>query len=136
MIKHIISFEWKQFFRSSYWQKSIAINVLMVFLALFLILMFLGLGFGLYPLLKKEFPDSDPLLLVNGFLFYWFLADLFLRFFMQKLPVMDVKPLLVLPVKRSKISHYILVKSMSSFFNILPFFAAIPFAGLLLNNSY
>ncbi len=136
MIKHIISFEWKQFFRSSHWQKSIAINVLMVFLALFLIAMFLGIGFGLYPLLKKEFPDSDPLLLVNGFLFYWFLSDLFLRFFMQKLPVMDVKPLLILPLGKSKILHYILVKSMTSFFNMLPFFTVLPFAGLLLNNGY
>jgi hypothetical protein len=136
MIKHIIRFEWKEFFRSSYWQKSIALNVLMIFMALFLILTFLGIGFGLYPILQKEFPDSDPLKLVNGFLFYWFLTDLFVRFFLQKLPVIHVKPLLILPLKKGKIVHYVLVKSMTSFFNFLPFFAIIPFAGFLLNNAY
>ena len=136
MIKHIIRFEWKEFFRSSYWQKSIALNALMVFMALFLMLTFLGVGFGLYPLLQTEFPDSDPLVLVNGFLFYWFLADLFMRFFLQKLPVMHEKPQLVLPLRKRKSVHYILVKSTLSFFNFLPFFAILPFAGFLLNNDY
>jgi hypothetical protein len=136
MIKHFINFEWKQFFRSSYWQKSIAINILLVFLALYFILVFLALGFGMYPILKKQFPDSDPLLMVNGFLFYWFLADLSIRFFLQKLPVMDTKPLLVLPIKRSSILHYVLSKSAISFFNFLPIFAIIPFGVVLISEEY
>ncbi|WP_299527902.1 DUF5687 family protein [uncultured Lutibacter sp.] len=136
MIKHFMNFEWKQFFRSSYWQKSIAINILMVFFALYFILVFLALGFGLYPILKKQFPDSDPLIMVNGFLFYWFLGDLVMRFFLQKLPVMNIKPLLILPIKRSKIVHYVLGKSMISFFNFLPLFAVIPFGTILISEDY
>lgn len=136
MISHFLSLEWKQFIRSSYWQKSIALNILMVFLALYFILMFLGLGFGLYPILKEQYPDSDPLLIVNSFLFYWFLGDLMLRFFLQKLPVMHVKPLLTLPIKKSKILHYILGKSITSFFNFLPLFAIIPFGIVLLIKDY
>ncbi len=136
MISHFINLEWKQFFRSSYWQKSIALNILMVFLALYFILIFLGLGFGLYPILKEKFPDKDPLLLVNSFLFYWFLGDLMLRFFLQKLPVMNIKPLLTLPIKRNKIIHYVLGKSAISFFNFLPLFAIIPFSIILILNDY
>ncbi len=136
MITHFINLEWKQFFRSSYWQKSVALNILMVFLALYFILMFLGLGFGLYPILKEQFPDSDPLVIVNGFLFFWFLADLMLRFFLQKLPVMNIKPLLTLPIKKNKIIHYILGKSIVSFFNFLPLFAVIPFSIILFINNY
>jgi uncharacterized protein DUF5687 len=136
MIKHFINFEWKQFFRSSYWQKSIALNILMVFFALYFMLVFLALGFGMYPILKKQFPDSDPLIIVNGFLFYWFLADLSIRFFLQKLPVMDIKPLLVLPIKRSSILHYVLSKSAISFFNFLPLFAIIPFGIVLISEEY
>lgn len=136
MISHFINLEWKQFFRSSYWQKSVAINVLMVFLALYFILIFLGLGFGLYSILKKQFPESDPLVIVNGFLFYWFLGDLMLRFFLQKLPVMNIKPLLTLPIKKNKIIHYVLGKSVISFFNFLPLFAIIPFSIILIANDY
>jgi len=136
MIKHFLNFEWKQFFRSSYWQKSIALNILMAFLALYFILMFLALGIGLYPILKKQFPESDPLIVLNGFLFYWFLADLMMRFFLQKLPVMDIKPFLILPLKRSKIVNYVLGKSVISFFNFLPLFAIIPFGTILIYEDY
>ncbi|MCK5638078.1 MAG: hypothetical protein KAH67_05160 [Flavobacteriaceae bacterium] len=136
MISHFINLEWKQFFRSSYWQKSVALNTLMVFLALYFILMFLGLGFALYPMLKEKFPESDPLIIVNSFLFYWFLGDLMLRFFLQKLPVMSIKPLLTLPIKSNKIVHYVLNKSVVSFFNFLPLFAIIPFSIILLSNGY
>lgn len=136
MIKHFINFEWKQFFRSSYWQKSIAINILMVFLALYFILVFLLLGIALYPILKKQFPDSDPLIILNGFIFYWFLADLMMRFFLQKLPVMNIKPMLILPIKRNRILHYVLGKSSLSFFNFLPLFAVIPFGIILIFEDY
>ncbi len=136
MISHFLSLEWKQFFRSSYWQKSIALNILMVFIALYFILMFLGLGFGLYPILKEQFPNADPFLMVNSFLFYWFLGDLMLRFFLQKLPVMQIKPLLTLSIKRRNILHYILGKSVISFFNFLPLFTVIPFGIILLTKDY
>ena len=136
MIKRFINFEWKQFFRSSYWQKSIALNVLMVFLALYFILTFLVLGISIFPILKKEFPESDPFVIVNGFLFYWFLADLVMRFFLQKLPVMNIKPLLILPLKKGSILNYVLGKSALSFFNFLPLFAIIPFGTVLIFEDY
>ena len=136
MIKHFINFEWKQFFRSSYWQKSIALNILMAFLAVYFMLVFLALGISIYPLLKKQFPESDPLLMVNSFLFYWFLGDLLMRFFLQKLPVMNIKPLLILPLKRSKILNYVLGRSALSFFNFLPLFAIIPFGVILIFEDY
>ncbi len=136
MIKHFINLEWKQYFRSSYWQKNVAMNILLVFFALYFIVIFLALGFGLLPILKKMFPDQDPFAIVNGFLFYWFIGDLMLRFFLQKLPVMSVKPLLTLPIKRSTVVHYVLGKSALSFFNFLPLFAVIPFSIMLIGDGY
>ncbi|HLV14655.1 MAG TPA: DUF5687 family protein [Xanthomarina sp.] len=135
-IKHFINLEWKQYFRSAYWQKSIAINILLVFVALYFVVSFLILGIALYPILKEQFPDKDPLVIVNSYLFYWFLTDLVMRFFFQKLPVMSVKPLLILPVKRSKVVHYVLGKSVLSFFNFLPLFAVVPFGVMLVINGY
>jgi hypothetical protein len=136
MIIHFLNFEWKQFFRSSYWQKSIALNILLGFVALYFILVFLALGIGLYPILRKLFPESDPLIILNGFLFYWFLADLMMRFFLQKLPVMNIKPFLILAIKRNRIVNYVLGKSVFSFFNFLPLFAVIPFGIILIFEGY
>ena len=69
-------------------------------------------------------------------MFYWILADLLMRFFLQKLPVMSVKPLLTLPIKKNKMVHYVLGKSALSFFNFLPLFAIIPFGFMLVANDY
>ncbi|MGI9532301.1 DUF5687 family protein [Lutimonas sp.] len=136
MVSDFIRLEWKQFIRSSYWQKSVVLNIFLVFIALYFILVFLGLGIALYPILKEKMPDTDPFDTVNKFLFFWFLADLLIRFFFQKLPVMTVKPLLTLPVKKNKIVHYVLGKSVFSFFNFLPLFTVIPLGFTLLYNGY
>ncbi len=136
MIKHFLNLEWKQYFRSQYWQRGIALKILMGFFALYFTVMFLAMGFGIFYILKKQFPDSDPFVTVTGFLFYWMLGDLVMRFFLQKLPVMTVKPLLTLPIKRSQVVNYVLGKSATSFFNILPLFAIIPFGAVLLNEGY
>jgi len=136
MIKHFINLEWKSLFRSASFGKSVALKIFMAFLALYFIVSFLALGLALFPILKKTFPDQNPFVIVNGFMFYWILADLLMRFFLQKLPVMSVKPLLTLPIKKSKMVHYVLGKSAVSFFNFLPLFAIIPFGVMLLVNDY
>ena len=135
-LKHFLNLQWKQYFRSSYWQKSIALNILLVFVALYFVITFLALGITLYPILKETFPEQNPLNIVNKYLFYWILADVLMRFFFQKLPVMTVKPLLTLPVKRSKIVHYVLGKSALSFFNFLPLFWIVPFGVMLIIHDY
>ena len=127
MIKHFLSLEWKSFMRSASFGKGLAIKILMAFLALYFIAIFLSMGIILYPGLKKAFPEQDPLAIVNNFLFFWIIGDLVFRFFFQKLPVMSVKPLLTLPVKRSKIVNFVLGKSTTSFFNYVSVFAIIPF---------
>lgn len=136
MISKFLSLEWKSFIRSASFGKSLAIKIVMGFFALYFILVFLALGFGLYPILQKTFPDQDPFIVVNGFIFFWFLGDLLLRFFLQKLPVMSVKPLLTIPIKRSSIVHFVLGKSAVSFFNFLPLFAIIPFSIILITKDY
>jgi hypothetical protein len=136
MISHFLKLEWRQYFRSANWQKSIFLNILLVFFALYFAASFLVIGIGGYFILKKEFPDQDPLVLVNSFLLYAIVADLIFRYLMQKLPVMNIKPLLILPIKKSKIVHFILVKSSFSFFNIMSLFFYIPFSVVLIKEGY
>ncbi|GAL89139.1 DUF5687 family protein [Jejuia pallidilutea] len=136
MIKHFLNLEWKAFFRSASFGKSLGVKLLMGFFAIYFMVVFLGIGIMLYPGLKKLYPEQDPLIIVNNFLFFWILGDLLFRFFFQKLPVMSVKPLLTLPIGRNKIVNYVLGKSALSFFNFLPLFAIVPFSIMLLVNDY
>lgn len=136
MISRFISLEWKSFFRSMFWQKGILINILMGFFALYFIAMFLGIGIGGYYILKKEFPEQDPLKIVNAILLIVFIGDLIFRYLMQKLPVMNIKPMLHLPIKKKKLVNYILTKSAFSFFNVMTMFFFIPFAIVLIKEGY
>jgi hypothetical protein len=136
MISHFLKLEWKQYFRSSYWQKGIALKIIMGLFVLYFVAVFLAVGIGGYYILKKQFPDSDPLQFVNSYLLYAVLGDLIFRYLMQKLPVMSIKPLLTLSINKSKLVHYVLGKSSVSFFNILGLFFYIPFAVVLIINGY
>lgn len=131
-----LSFEWKQFKRSSSFQKGIGIKIVLLLAALYFIAAFTGLGLVAYYLIQKSFPQLDPIVVVNNYLIFWFLLDLTYRFFLQQLPVMNIKPFMVVPVKRSTIIHYLLVKTSWSFFNWLPLFFFIPFAIILLVEAY
>ena len=127
MFKRFLWLEWKSFFRSASVGKSIGLKVLLIFLALYFSVAFLALGIGLYPLLQETFPDQDPLQMVNRFVLLWLVFELGFRFMLQTLPVLDIKPLLNLPIPRRKAVNFVLLKSMYSFFNFLPLFIIIPF---------
>lgn len=136
MFKRFISLQWKSFFRSSNFGKSLALKLLMGFFAIYMTVSFAGLGVALFFILKKTYPDVDPMLVVSGYMLYWVLIELFFRYFMQKLPVMDVKPMLINPIKKSSITHYILAKSGFSGYNFMALFIAVPFAVVLLAQGY
>ncbi|MAD97459.1 MAG: hypothetical protein CMB99_09060 [Flavobacteriaceae bacterium] len=136
MNSHFLRLEWKQYFRSSYWQTGIALKVIMVFFALYFLVSFLALGIGSFFLIRKLYPDSDPLQVVNTYLVFAFLGDLVFRYLMQKIPIMNIKPLLILDIKKKSIVHFILTKSAFSFFNVMPLFFYIPFAIVLVGQGY
>lgn len=93
-------------------------------------------GGGMYFILKKIFPDQSPMWTISQYFVYWVLIELLLRYFMQKLPVMDIKPFLTTPVKKSAIAHYILGRSGVSIYNLLSLFFFVPFAIVLLFHGY
>ena len=136
MIKRFLNLEWKSFFRSASFGKSIGIKIFMGLLALYFMSMFLFVGFFMDKILKKVYPDLDALVAFNGLIFFWILGDLVVRFFFQKLPVMSVKPLLTLPIKRKSIVNYVLGKSVFAFINFLPLFAIVPFSIKLIYEGY
>ena len=136
MIKKFISLEWKQFFRASYFQKGLAIKILLILGALYFGGMALFMGVGLFFILKKALPEVDPIVSVNNFIVYWFLFEMLIRYFLQQLPVMNVKPLMTIPIKRNTVIHYLLGKTVLSFFNFLSLFLFLPFSIVLLVKGY
>lgn len=135
MLKHFIRLQWKSFFRSASFSTNLVIKLLMGFFALYLMASFAVMGGGIYFIIEKEF-GLDPLETVNRFLFYYLAMDLLLRYMLQKMPVVNIKPMLYLPFKKGKIVHFSLWKTILSFFNLIHAFFFIPFAIVLIIKGY
>lgn len=133
-IKHFLSLEWKSFSRSASFGTNLAIKILMAIVALLYSFALLTMGIGLYYGLKEN--NLDPLVQVNTFLIYYFLFDLGIRFLWQKIPVMNIRPLLILPIKKSTIVHFSLGKTALSYFNLKHGFFFLPFSVVLYLENY
>lgn len=127
MKTQLLKHAWLEFKRSPTLSRNIFQTILLGFFALYFILTMLGLAFALRPILEEDMPNQDLFFVMGGVIGYYFLVDLLMRFFLQKFPSLAVKPYLALPFKKSSLSHYILFRSLGSFFNSLPLFFLIPF---------
>ena len=136
MISHFIRLEWKQFIRSASFKSKIIVQILRIFLVLYFSAIAIFLGVSMFFGIKKGFPNSDPVSLVNNFLVFWILVDLIIRFFLQQLPFVNIKPFMLLPVTKKKMANYLLGKSAISIFNFIPLFVFIPFSIVLLAKDY
>lgn len=117
---------WREITRSAYWSKSIAATIGIGFLVLYFSANFLVLGFLIPEILAKQFPDADPVSKFNGFILVYFAFDLIMRQLLQKLPTVSFKPLLLQNIRRKQIVNYLMLRSVFSFFNVLPFLLLIP----------
>ncbi|MRX39316.1 hypothetical protein GJU43_08525 [Flavobacterium sp. LC2016-23] len=134
MIKKFIYLEWKAFTRSASFGTNLAMKILIGFLMIYFSIIFIGMGVGAFYILKKM--NLEPLLTVNKFLIYYFLFDLVIRLLMQAIPVLNIKPLLVLPFKKPTIVHFSLGKTALSFFNWVHAFFFLPFSIVLAIEGY
>lgn len=134
MFKHFIMLEWKSFLRSASLGTNIAMKIFMGFFAVYFMVIFIAAGVGAFYILKEE--GYEPLATVNKFMIYYLFADLLIRYFLQKMPVLNIKPLLTLPIKRNTIVHFTLGKTALSFFNWSHALFFIPFSIVLLLNGY
>ncbi len=136
MLLTLLTNELKSRFRAKLWQRGLAINIILFFVAAYFILVAIGIGLLLPELIKEANPDAELLPTVNQYLAYYLVADLAMRFFLQSFPMLSIQPYLLLPISRNKLYHFLLLRSLPDFFNFLPLFIIIPFAGVHLFPNY
>ncbi|WP_318641736.1 DUF5687 family protein [Flavobacterium ardleyense] len=135
MIKKFLYLEWKAFVRSASFGNSVAMKILMGFVAVYFMATFLLLGIGVFFIIKEEF-NLEPLATVNKYLIFYFLADISARLALQKIPVINIKPLLLMNIRKSTIVKFALGKTVFSVFNFLQLFFFVPFTIVLLVQGY
>lgn len=124
----LLNQKWKRSIRSSFFSQGIGIKILLAFLVLYFGATFLVLGLYLPELMADQFPNEALLSPIFGsFFLYYLLLDLSIRFFLQELSILSIQHYLILPIKKSKIIHFLLQGSVFNFFNILPLLFLLPF---------
>ena len=134
MVKKFLYLEWKQFSRSASFKTNVAIKIILSIVGAIYLLGLLSAGVAGFYALKKF--NLDPLVQINKYIVYYILGDLAIRFFMQKIPILNIRPLLNMPFKKATIVHFSLGKTALSFFNISHSFLFLPLTILLLIDGY
>ncbi|MEJ6981085.1 DUF5687 family protein [Pedobacter sp. P351] len=127
MNKAFLQHQWLAFWRSKNTGKSIIVSILLALTMLYLFANLLIASFFLDKILDKVFPERSMMDAFNGLLLYYFLFDLLMRFQLQELPTLSVKPYLNLPISRNQIVNYLSITSLWSGFNLSPFLLTVPF---------
>jgi len=127
MLLKLLGHEWKALRRSSFWTQSLIQSIALAIFGLYFILMALGIGFAAGSLLEKIYPDSNVVAKFTSYFVLYLLVDLIMRFMLQKYPSMNLNHYLTLNIKKSTLTHFILIKSIGHYFNFLPLFAIVPF---------
>lgn len=134
MFKHFIMLEWKSFLRSASFGTNLAMKIIMGLVAVYFLACFAILGSASFFIIKDY--GLEPLQTVNKYVIYYFAMDLVIRYFLQKMPVMNIRPLLNLNIKKATIVHFSLGKTALSFFNWTHALFFIPFTIVLLVKGY
>lgn len=128
MFFQLVLLEFKKSFRSTSFAKSALVAIFLGLVALILMVYVLALGFALKPLLENLLPDTPPFHVVCSGLIYFYLFEFLYRYFIQKLPVIDLQSFLHLPISKKKIMQVLLLRSFISPLSVIAIFLFGPFA--------
>jgi hypothetical protein len=131
---HFLFLEWKAFLRSASFGNSLVLKIFMGIGAFFMIIYMLGFGAFTYLIIKEFKLEVIPTL--NKAAIYYFGIDFLFRYFLQKMPVTNIKTYLSLGINKNNIVHYTLFKTIISFFNLWHWFYFIPLGVVLLMNNF
>lgn len=113
------------------------VSGLLVFVFVFFIFFYLiGIAVYLGLILKNLFEVQDVPVFLNKAVVFYLLAEFMIRYVLQKKPLFDLNSFLHLPVKKSGIINYLLVKSLFSPFSILVIILFLPVTISDLNPVY
>jgi len=135
MLQRFLYLQWKSFTRGAGFATGLAQKILMGFAWIYFSAVFAGLAFIAFWVVQDDM-GLDPLVFVSDNLLYAFAFWVVLRYFLQKMPIVHIQPLLVLPIPKKSIVRFGLLKTALSFFNLGNLFFFVPFGIILIQQDY
>src|SRR5690606_23340661 len=94
------------------------------------------MGIALQLIIVEGLEKEDATLYLNSILIYFFLLEIIYRYFVQSLPVVELESLLHLPISKSWIIRFLLIRSFISPLSLIPVLLFTPFAVMEIAGSH
>lgn len=128
MLFELIRLEFLKSFRSTAFAKSVMVAIFLGFLVIMLLGYLFVAGIFLNKILEAISEGKNTIEVLNAGLIFFFLVEFMYRYFLQKLPVIELESLLHLPISKRKIMHMLLGRSFFSPLSIIALMLFAPFA--------
>lgn len=128
MVLQLIKWEILKIARSTSFGRSLAVAILITGLGLLLLAYVALMGVVLQLIIVEGLEKEDAVGFLNSILIYFFLFEIIYRYFVQGLPVLELESLLHLPISKSWIIRFLLVRSFISPLSLIPVLLFTPFA--------
>ena len=127
ILKHIAVHRWSSLRRSESFKLRIAARIGKGIAVLNLLGVFFYAGYMLDVFITRIFPEMDSVEIVDRYFMLVLLFMVAIRFFIQKLPAVDMQPYLNLPFRKSPLVRAWLLLSFISWWTFLPVAFLLPF---------
>lgn len=111
-------------------------GLFIAFITILLLGCFLLMAFALNEILRQSVGAENVIEFLNTNLLFFFLIELLYRFFLQKLPVIELENFLHLPINKSKIIHFLLGRSFLSPLSIIALICFTPITFMEISSHY
>ncbi|MDR1518441.1 MAG: DUF5687 family protein [Dysgonamonadaceae bacterium] len=128
MIKQLLRQEWQKALRAPGYYKNLVVSIFLGIFLLYFSAIFLLLGLVLPKILGEVLPSHSPIEVFYGLMLYICIAGLSMRFLMQQLNTLNLPPYQILPIKRSSLVNYLLLKPLFNPVNYMTLLFVIPFS--------
>ena len=109
---------------------------LIYFMVAYWAALFLFMGVMLPYAFESSAPGMEPYHILNQGLLYILAVDFLTRFVIQTSTSQEIKPYLLMPVKKKKLIDILLLQSATSLYNLFWFFLFVPFAFISIFRFY
>ncbi|MDC3077524.1 DUF5687 family protein [Flavobacteriales bacterium] len=118
----LINLQWKSFFRSASIAGNLFSKIIMFFGIIYVTLMsfLLGIihGWGISLTNPEAEKIANPFLWINKEIIYIIGYSIVIRYLFQKIPILNIRSLLLTPLKKTKIIRYAMHQTIFSIFNL------------------
>ncbi len=128
MILKSLSLSYKEKKRSPMRQQNIIMNIFLGIFLVYILLLLVLAGYFTPRIIEEsiETGESNVPQILGSWLVYFLMFDLFIRFFAQEIPELSARRYLLLPIKRSTLAHFLMLRSLFSGFNLISVFFFVP----------